>query len=123
VTERTIRFPAPAKPWGANDNWHWAKISPLKKAWKNAAAIYGRSSLVRPTEAIIPANVQVTIPFTSNRRRDPHNYTGTVVKAIIDGLVLAGYWPDDTEEYLTVLDPILTVGAEVIITISTRSDT
>lgn len=60
----------------------------------------------------VPIAVQVTLPFRSGRRRDPHNYTGTVVKAIVDGLKDAGLVPDDTPEWVTVLDPIIQVMPE-----------
>jgi Holliday junction resolvase RusA-like endonuclease len=63
--------------------------------------------------ALEPALVRVHIPFTQNRRRDPHNYCGTVVKAIIDGLVKAGAWEDDTPEYVEHLSPVLYKGDEV----------
>lgn len=33
----------------------------------------------------------------------------TVVKSIVDGLVDAGLWPDDTAEWVTVADPTFTV--------------
>jgi len=43
----------------------------------------------------------------------------TVVKAIVDGLVDAGLWPDDTNDYVTVTQPILSRGtAEVVVTIT-----
>jgi hypothetical protein len=45
------------------------------------------------------------LPFRGNCRRDAHNYTGTNVKAIVDGLVRAGIVPDDNPDWVTVLDP------------------
>lgn len=63
----------------------------------------------------------VQIPVRGRRRRDPHNYTGTVVKAIVDGLVDAGFWPDDTGEHVTIVDPMLLPGGrEVIVVIEPR---
>ena len=59
--------------------------------------------------------VTVTIPFTQNRRRDPHNYCGTVLKAIIDGLVHAGVVPDDTPEWIGHREPRLVKGGDVIV--------
>lgn len=55
------------------------------------------------------AAVFVTIPFKVNRGRDPINYTKTV-KHIVDGLVLAGAWPDDTPDHVTQHVPALMVG-------------
>lgn len=46
----------------------------------------------------------MVLPFRTAGRRDAHNYTGTVVKAVVDGLVRAGIVPDDTPEWVTVLD-------------------
>jgi len=47
---------------------------------------------------MLPSFVRVTFGVRDpGRRRDPHNYMPTV-KAIIDGLVDAGVWPDDTPE-------------------------
>lgn len=56
-----------------------------------------------------PCEVVITLQFRGNHRRDPHNYTGTVCKSIIDGLVLASLWPDDTPEWLTLREPVLSV--------------
>lgn len=52
-----------------------------------------------------PSLIRVTCPVATNIRRDPHNWTGTLTKACVDGLVRAHYWPDDTPEWVTVLDP------------------
>jgi crossover junction endodeoxyribonuclease RusA len=51
--------------------------------------------------------VRVTFPVHDARRRDPHNLAPTV-KAIVDGLVDAGVWPDDTDTWVIVLDPRFT---------------
>jgi hypothetical protein len=32
---------------------------------------------------------------------------GTVVKAMVDGMVLAGVWPDDTPEWVRVSEPVI----------------
>jgi hypothetical protein len=57
--------------------------------------------------------VCVTIGFHTNRRRDPHNYVGTIVKSIIDGLVMADVWPDDNPEWVVVVEPKLVVHPRV----------
>lgn len=52
--------------------------------------------------------VMLDIPVADDhRRRDPHNYCGTVLKAVIDGLVKAGMAPDDTPEYVGHREPQL----------------
>jgi hypothetical protein len=42
-----------------------------------------------------PSRVDVIVAVATNRTRDPINYSVTVVKPIVDGLVEAGLWPDD----------------------------
>lgn len=119
---KVIRFRPPCPPWSENKTLHWAQRSRMKRMWRETARDYGalaRGRVYRAPE--FGVNVQVTIPFTRGGRRDPHNYTGTVVKSIIDGLTDAGYWPDDGATWVTVLDPILVVGDEVIVTLTSRT--
>lgn len=66
----------------------------------------------RESRACGPATVWVHLPFTTARRRDPHNFV-PCVKAIVDGLVDAGVWPDDTPEWVRVMEPELVVGPSV----------
>jgi hypothetical protein len=68
-----------------------------------------------------PSFVTVSIPFLTNHRRDPHNYVGTVVKAIVDGLVAMGAWKDDTAEYVTVKEPVLYKGDTVTVWIEEKN--
>ena len=113
-----LEFPAPAETPSINqvNGAHWAKYHADKQMWQQAAQIYWRHQVFDgvyiPPES---ANVRVTIPFAQNRRRDPHNYVGTVVKWIIDGLVYAGAWPDDTPEWVTVLEPVLVKDADLLV--------
>lgn len=117
-----ISFHPPCPPWSVNERRHWAAEGRDRKLWKTLARLRAEDYLLRRTlPGLRPSNVSVTIPFPGPGRRDPHNYTGTVVKAIIDGLVAAGCWPDDTAEYVTVIDPTLTVhGGEVVVEASPR---
>ena len=108
-----ITFEAPAKPWSTNEdrNLHYMERRGLIDAWKDAT-IYAYISHMNKAglgRRLHPMFVTVTIPFPRNRRRDPHNYCGTVVKAVIDGLVLAGAWEDDTPEYVRHIEPVLMV--------------
>lgn len=97
-----VWFPQPADRLSLNDRMHWAPKAKLTAAWRQAAAIgAGRSFLAKPSER---STVRVTFPVTQNRRRDPHNAIATV-KPIVDGFVDAGIWPDDTDEWVIVLDP------------------
>ena len=111
----SIRFPLPSAIWSTNDErklHHYDRAERIKE-WKTAVRyhyqrIYGRSP--QP-----PSVIQITIPVKDRRRRDPHNYCGTVLKAVIDGLVQAGAWPDDTPEYVGHREPILVVGAKHVV--------
>lgn len=61
--------------------------------------------------------VRVELQFPVVRTRDPHNYTFPTVKAIVDGLVKAGLFKDDSDEYLACTDPTLTVSHNNTVTI------
>ena len=56
-------------------------------------------------------------PVVDRRRRDPHNFAPTL-KHVIDGLVDAGLWPDDTPEYVRTLEPALAVRRDRLVRIS-----
>lgn len=113
-----LEFVCNDKPWSTNDDrklnqyerhekiQHWKLLAQLK--WKSVPGVpqnIGRSL------------VRVRIPVIDNRRRDPANYCGTVGKAIIDGLVAAKVWPDDTPEYVMHLEPILEVRKDKVVSI------
>lgn len=90
-----------------NDRLHWSARSRLTRQWRHAAHVHACEQLgrTRSDRARPPCGVRVHFPVRDpGRRRDPHNLAPTV-KAIVDGLVDAGVWPDDTDEYVTVLDP------------------
>ena len=106
--------PPPDLVWSQNKTLHWAQRSRLRRNWREFAAN------VDPEDTPLPlprSFIEVTLPFSTNNRRDPHNYTGTVVKSMIDGFVDAGFWPDDTSEYVVVLDPVCVKGEDVTIKI------
>jgi len=88
---------------------HWAARRNRLKPWRQLTELYA-SVAVNPTPA--PIVVRVTLTFARNGRRDPHNYSSTVVKTIIDALVAAGVVPDDTAEWVTVMDPVLAVAKD-----------
>lgn len=91
---------------------HWARIAASTKPWGDAAYYLTRNALIRrewPRDARIPVTIRVDIPFTKVRRRDPHNYVGTVVKAVVDGIVRAGLVPDDNPEWVSVEEPTLVI--------------
>jgi hypothetical protein len=110
-------FSPPDKPWSTNEDRTLNKYTRADRiaTWKGVTMVTYGSWCVREKHkrAREPSLVRVHIPFTLNRRRDPHNYCGTVVKAIIDGLVIAGAWKDDTPKYVEHLSPVLYKGDEV----------
>lgn len=127
----TLKLHARPKPWSTND----ARKLPgpaqhqLAKPWKDATRLAMREfriGLGVPADFVFPPGiVQVVIPFDRPRGRDPHNWCGTVLKAVIDGLKddkvpyngkmvtrSVGLWPDDTPEYVGHREPILVVGPQ-----------
>jgi hypothetical protein len=106
----TFEFVQPDKRINMNDRLHWSARARTSRAWRNAAHIAavgasrGRGPAAR---AAGPRDVVVRFDVTGVRRRDPHNWHPTV-KAIVDGLVDAGLWPDDTPDHVHILEPVLT---------------
>lgn len=94
----------PAPLMNMNDRTHWAVKAKRVKAWRTAVALQARRLGPVPD----PALVQIVFDVADNRRRDPHNLAPTV-KACIDGLVDAGWWPDDDAKHVYVLDPEIRV--------------
>lgn len=121
-----IAFPPPDVAWSVNEMPTSVKgkiaVSKRRAVWRDVATTITKAHMRHVTKPLPPCTVRVTIPFPVNRRRDPHNYTGTVVKAVIDGLVRAGLWPDDNPNWITVLDPELVVGSTVFVHIAPRED-
>lgn len=117
VPEIVLSFFPPADPISMNEGDSW-KVRNSAKLWRDAAywhwiACYpskGPSQRAFGTEA----DIFVSLPFETIRRRDPINYAKTV-KHIVDGFVLAGAWPDDTNEYVTQHIPVLTVTDSLVI--------
>ena len=116
----TITFPPPARLISMNDRLHWTEQRRRARAWRKVTATIALRDMddVRPP---LPACViSIDLPVADRRARDPHNYFATV-KPIVDGLVDAGLWPDDTPEYVTTVEPTLTPKAtHVTITLKER---
>ena len=91
---------------------HWAVRARALSGYKTKMRVLGHSWKDYNSYPLPPVDIQVTLPFTEHRRRDPHNYTGTNVKAIVDALVAEEILVDDTEDYVTILDPIITINPE-----------
>lgn len=120
----SFTFKPTAKPWSTNAD---RNLSPHERAelirtWKTDAKLHYTNHMnrLKVRRGLQPGSVQVTIPFNRKPTGDPHNYCGTVMKAIIDGLVHAGAWPDDTPEYVGHTEPILIKGDLCVVEIGER---
>jgi Holliday junction resolvase RusA-like endonuclease len=100
---------APAKPLSLNEErrLHWRARCGRTDPWRDLTILMARQARLARAVAASPATVTVVIPVPDNRRRDPANYY-PVTKAVIDGLVKAGVWPDDDPRFVSVTEPILT---------------
>jgi crossover junction endodeoxyribonuclease RusA len=98
-----IRFAQPAEQLNANHRKHWARKADTTRAWRTAASWAARALKVTPMG---PCTVTVQLDVRGGGRRDPHNWYPTV-KAIVDGLVDAGVWPDDTPQWVATTEPEL----------------
>jgi len=120
MAEHILVYEAPDKLPSINDTAgrHWGHTNSTKQAWQEAAHYYAVDHFgpVGPSGRHLDGRwlIKMGLPFAHRRRRDPHNYIGTVVKWTIDGLVQAGVWPDDTAEYVKVTDPVLLVGSTLV---------
>lgn len=100
--------PIPAEPLSLNkaNKLHWAERRRLTDPWKHLAWATALQARLADALRQAPCTVTVHIPFPTNHRRDPHNYV-PVCKAVVDGLVKAGVWPDDNPAWVTVTEPVL----------------
>lgn len=113
-----IDFPQPAKLINLNDRSHWRVKGALTKAWRTSAYYAAKQAKQGP---LGPSYVYVTLPVRTAARRDPHNFVPTV-KAIVDGLVDAGVWPDDNSEWVTVVEPQLVRNTNVVVWFEPRAE-
>lgn len=110
----TITFRQPAPLLNMNSREHWRTRSQRVKAWRITARDYARLAL--RCRKLGPSFVMLTIDVPDKRRRDPANLYATV-KPVVDGLVDAGLWPDDSAEYVTTIEPVLRVSRDRLVTI------
>ena len=102
----TITFPRPTRDLPSlNQRQHWARKAQTTSVWRHAAYVFAMNAAGHIEQD--PAIVCITYDVPDRRRRDPSNMIGH--KPIVDGLVDAGWWPDDTPEYVTVAEPVLRV--------------
>jgi Holliday junction resolvase RusA-like endonuclease len=93
-------------------------VSKQKRAWREIAGILGQvqADEWNSKKKAQKSTIEFIFPVTQNRRRDPHNYYPTI-KPIVDGLTDAGFWLDDTPEYVETREPIFYKGETVYVLI------
>jgi len=107
-----ITFERPAPLLNLNDRQHWRAKAKLVAVWRQAAHIAARQHYAPHLGRTL---VKVTLPVrTPNTRRDPSNFAPTV-KALIDGFVDAGMWPDDHAGWVVTQEPTFTGGNTVTV--------
>lgn len=102
----TIEFAPPAQLLNMNQRLHWTAQRRIAREWRAAAQYAARNTVASASRQHPPCTVAVMLPVPDRRQRDPHNYFPTV-KHIIDGLVDAGIWPNDTPTWVTTIEPAL----------------
>lgn len=115
----TLSFHQPTEPLSINvaTGMHWAAKARRTEPWRDIAIMATRQALRKGRDHApgwwcqgrTPVTIQVELEFRTARTRDPHNYTGTNVKAVVDGLVRGGLIPDDSPEWATILEPTITI--------------
>jgi hypothetical protein len=113
MTVLTLAFLAPTEPVSTNraDRMHWAARKRRTDPWRDMAIVATRNALRRDWQGWEPqpVTIQVDLPFRTVRDRDPHNYVGTNVKAVVDGMVRGGLIPNDTPEWATIIEPTISI--------------
>ncbi|QTF82147.1 RusA-like resolvase [Arthrobacter phage Prairie] len=78
-----------------NDRLHFRANAERTKFWRELSGIMGRRVRARLSRG----RVEVVYRFPNNQRREVSNLQSTS-KAIVDGLVDAGIYPDDDDKHL-----------------------
>lgn len=114
-----ISFDAPWEPWSINmeRTKHWSWRAKRARDYRLCAMVATRELSIGMQP---PSHIEVQLPFDkASNRRDPSNYL-PAVKSIVDGLVDAGLWKDDTAEYVSISEPVLKKGGQVVVRIVDR---
>ena len=106
-----IVFDQPDRLLSLNQRLHWSTDRRIARSWRHAALV-AALRFGPPSKRSHPASfVLLELPVPDRRRRDPANYA-KIQKAVVDGLVDAGVWPDDTPEFVTTIEPTLVVDTD-----------
>lgn len=115
--ETVVAFVPPGRLMSLNDREHWRPHARRVAVWRDVARVAALAALAGrgPSGRQLPPSlVLVELPVNDRRRRDPANYA-PCTKAIVDGFVDAGLWPDDTPQWVTTFEPTLRPGATEIV--------
>lgn len=103
MSEYTISINCPPAirkvPYGlltSNARPHWSVAREVARYWRHVAAVTAREAGIPRVDR---GRVVVTFHKATNRRFDPGNLA-PVSKAILDGIVDAGVFEDDSHEYV-----------------------
>lgn len=99
MAEIVLRIPRADEWVSSNDRIHWRVKAQRMKTWREAGIVWARKAKLRN---LPPSKVTAELVMLAKRRAriDPANYQDTA-KAVIDGLVDAGVWPDDSSAWVT----------------------
>lgn len=120
-----LEFDWPADPLSMNEGASYDRRL-REQLWRDAAHwywIHAHPGVGPAGRTSRPATVSTLITFRQKRRRDPINFAATV-KRIVDGLVLAGAWPDDTPDWVDQRIPdLLVTGRDAcVVTITPKEE-
>lgn len=101
-----LAFPVPQGMWmSSNGRLHWGERARRSRMLRDMARLIGQSRRRRDglgMPVFGRCAVTVTVTYPRNGRADPANASPTV-KALLDGLTDAGFWPDDDSEHVTAV--------------------
>jgi crossover junction endodeoxyribonuclease RusA len=98
VLVSSVTFTIPANLWlSANARRHWADTAKRTKALRQMGA--WNDYTASRTGSLGTTHVAAFIGYPRNGKVDPANAAPTV-KALIDGMVDAGVWPDDDSTHV-----------------------
>lgn len=106
--ELSLVFAQPMPPLSINraNRMHWAKRHAHHSTWRDATYFHAKRERIPAIKASGLIDVEIRFGTTQpGKRRDPHNYFLTV-KAICDGLTLAGVWEDDDSRHVSTREPL-----------------
>jgi len=125
MNDLTFMFPAPGDLLSMNKHQSYSNRK-LEQAWRDAAYynyIQTFAGVGPAGRRLPPSHVRTSLPIPDRRRRDPINFAATV-KRIVDGITIAGAWPDDCPEFVTQHVPSFRITKDqlVVIRITERTE-